>query len=257
MSVIFAGRSGTDTKLDLEDEASIRSAVQEIQPDVIINAAAYTQVDDAEDEPERAMQINGHAPGILAEEANKCGAKLIQVSTDFVFDGTRDRPYEPMDETNPINSYGASKLKGEEAVSNMANEFIIVRLAWVFSTFGQNFYKTMLRLGKDRDEIHVVDDQVGNPTSAYEIAEGLLNICKQLGNGDKRLLGTIQHLVGLREMTRFEFAQKIFASNKIECVVKPTTTGEMKMKAKRPANSRLLPTIEVPNRPLFHHELER
>ena len=247
LSLIFAARSGAEINLDLEAEASLRLAVQTVQPNVIINAAAYTQVDRAEDEPEAAMQINGVAPGILAEEANKCGAVIIQISTDYVFDGTSDHPYKPTDQTNPTSTYGASKLKGELAVSNATDDFITIRTAWVYSSYGKNFYKKMLSLAQTESKIEVVDDQIGNPTHAHDLALRLLGICKDLRDGDKTLLGTVQHFVGPDEMTWFDFARQIFVDNDIDCIVKPTTTDQMKkklkLKANRPANSRLTSTI--------------
>ena len=244
LSMVFAARSGTDIRLDLEDEASVRLAVQTVQPDIIINAAAYTQVDKAEDEPEIAMQVNGIAPGILGEEAKKCGAVVIQISTDRVFDGTLDRPYFPTDKTNPIGSYGASKLKGEQAVSAATDEFIIVRVAWVYSSYGDNFYTKMMALAADRNQISVVDDQIGNPTQANDVARQLLCMCENLRGGDRSLLGSIQHFVGPDEMTRLDFARQIFADNKVDCVVKSTSTAKMATKAERPANSRLFKTIK-------------
>jgi len=243
LSLVFAARKGTDIPLDLEDEASIRLAVQTIKPDIIINAAAYTQVDGAEDEPDTAMQINGTAPGILAEEVNKCGAVIIQISTDYVFDGTLDRPYRTTDETNPIGSYGASKLKGEQAVRDATDEFIIIRTARVYSFYGKNFYTTMLRLAEEGGRVSVVTDQIGNPTHAKDIAERVLGVCEELRKGDNQLLGTVQHFVGPEEMTWFDFARRIFIDNNLDCIVEPITTEQRPAKAKRPANSRMISTI--------------
>lgn len=243
LSLVFASRSDTDVRLDLEDEPSIRLAVQTVKPDIIINAAAYTQVDQAEDEPEKAMQINAIAPGILAEEANKYGAAIIQISTDYVFDGTLDRPYRPTDKTNPIGSYGVSKLRGEQTVRAATDDFIIIRTAWIYSSYGKNFYKRMLRLAVEDGKVSVVTDQIGNPTHAKDIAEGLLRICDKLRMGENQLLGTVQHLVGPEEMTRFDFAQQIFADNNLNCIVEPITTEQRPTKAMRPANSRLISTL--------------
>ena len=243
LSLIFASRSDADLNLDLEDEASLRLAVQTVKPDIIINAAAYTQVDRAEDEPDKAMQINGTAPGILAEEAKKCGAAIIQISTNCVFDGTLDRPYLPTDETNPVSCYGASKLKGEQAVSHATDDFIIIRVAWVYSSYGENFYTKMLALAKDKNQISVVDDQIGNPTNAKYIAERMLDVCEKMHGGDRPLLGTVQHLVGPDDMTRYEFARQIFAANNMACIVEPITTEQRPTKARRPVNSRMISTI--------------
>lgn len=256
LCMIYSARSDAEIILDLGNEKQIREVVQRTKPDVIINTAAYTQVDHAEDEPDIALLINGTAAGILAEEADKIGATIIQISTDYVFDGTLDRPYKPDDKVNPISVYGKSKLAGELAVKQATDSFIIVRTAWVYSRFGQNFYTTMLRLAQERSEIHVVDDQIGNPTSAYEVAEGLLTLCNQLESGDKSLVGTTQHLVASRELSRFELAREIFARNKVDCLVRPISTSKRITKAKRPANCRLSPTIKIPNQPLFLHEIK-
>ena len=244
LSLVFAAREGADIPFDLEVEGSLRLAVQTVKPDIIINAAAYTQVDRAEDEPEKAMQVNGVAPGILAEEAKKCGAVIIQISTDYVFDGALDRPYRPTDETNPIGSYGASKLEGELAVCDATDDFVIIRTAWVYSSYGENFYTNMLRLAEENSKVSVVTDEIGNPTHAKDIAERVLGVCEKLRNGDRQLLGTVQHFVGPDEMTWFEFARKIFADNNVDCMVEPITADQMQVKAKRPANSRMISTLK-------------
>lgn len=243
LELIFVAREGTDTVLDLADPDTIRAAVAAHKPDVILNAAAYTAVDQAEDEPDLAMAINGTAPGILAAEAAKIGAKIIHISTDYVFDGDLDRPYLPSDPVNPIGVYGKTKLAGEEAVRAANADHVIARTAWVYSPYGKNFYKTMLRLAEIRDEISVVDDQIGNPTSAYEIADGLLAICDDWEKGGSKRLGETIHLVGPEAMTWCGFARKIFAESKASggpsCHVIAISTADYPTKAKRPANSRL------------------
>ncbi|WP_153772174.1 dTDP-4-dehydrorhamnose reductase [Labrenzia sp. CE80] len=243
LKLVFAARTCTEVLLDLNSEASIRTAVRATEPDVIINAAAYTAVDQAEDEPDLAMQINGIAPGILAEEACNIGARLIQISTDYVFDGELDRPYLPTDPVNPIGVYGKTKLAGENAVRAATPDHVIVRTAWVYSPYGQNFYKTMLRLAETRDEISVVNDQIGNPTSANEIAEGLLAICEDWAQGGRAQLGQTVHLTGPEEMTWYAFAVKILAESErkggASCRVNAITTSDYPTKAVRPKNSRL------------------
>ncbi|MBS8262787.1 dTDP-4-dehydrorhamnose reductase [Roseibium polysiphoniae] len=243
LELVFAARKGTAVFLDLTDEASIRAAVKVVQPDIIINAAAYTAVDQAEDEPDLAMQINGIAPGILADAAESLRARIIQISTDYVFDGELDRPYRPDDLVNPIGVYGKTKLAGEEAVRAATPNHVIVRTAWIYSPYGKNFYKTMLRLAESRDEVSVVDDQIGNPTSAYEIADGLLAICDDWANGGRSHLGETIHLVGPEEMTWCGFARKVFAESVVDggsnCHVNAITTEDFPTKAKRPKNSRL------------------
>lgn len=241
--LIFAARKGAHVALDLTDEASMRTAVQTVQPDVIVNAAAFTAVDVAEDEPQLALQVNGVAPGILAEEANRIGAKFIQISTDYVFDGKLDRPYLPSDPVNPLGVYGRTKRQGEEAVMAAMPDYVIARTAWVYSPYGKNFKKTMLKLAESRDEISVVDDQIGNPTSAYEIADALLTIIDKWAAGGRDHLGEIIHLVGPTAMSWCGFARQIFAESAAAggpvCAVKAITTADFPTKAERPQNSRL------------------
>lgn len=243
LELVIAARTGTDIQLDLARPDTVRDAVRAVRPDVIINAAAYTNVDQAEDEPELAMQINGIAPGILAQEAAGCGAKIIQVSTDYVFDGTLDRPYRPDDAVNPIGVYGRTKLAGEDAVRSASADHVIVRTAWVYSPYGRNFLKTMLRLAETRDEITVVDDQYGNPTSALDIANELLTIADRWRSDGKAGLGQIYHLAGSDETSWCGFARAIFAESARRdgpvAEVKAITSADYPTKAVRPANSRL------------------
>lgn len=243
LKLIFAARAGTDVFLDLADEISIRAAVRSVKPDVIVNAAAYTAVDQAEEEPELAMKINGLAPGILAEEAVACGARIIQISTDYVFDGELDRPYLPSDPVNPVGIYGKTKLAGEEAVRAATSDYVIARTAWVYSPYGKNFFKTMLQLADTRNEISVVNDQTGNPTCAYEIADGLLSICEEWNKGRCEHLGKVIHLVGPKEMTWYDFARSIFAESATKggpiTKVNAISSKEYPTKVARPKNSRL------------------
>jgi len=244
LDLVFAARSGTDVILDLADSQTIKSAVHAIKPDIIINAAAYTAVDQAEDEPDFAMQVNGIAPGLLAVEADKIGAHLIQISTDYVFDGLLDRPYREEDPVNPVSVYGKTKLAGERAVQSATPRHTILRTAWVYSPYGKNFYKTMLRLAESRDEISVVDDQIGTPTSAFDIADGLLAMCEQWRRGKEIKRGEIYHLGGANEMSWCEFARKIMSESKAKggpyAKVRTITTDEYPTKAVRPKNSRLV-----------------
>ncbi|GGB61201.1 NAD(P)-dependent oxidoreductase [Roseibium aquae] len=247
LELVFAARQGTEILLDLAREETIRAAVAMTKPDVILNAAAYTAVDQAEDEPELAMAINGWAPGILAQEAAKIGARIIQISTDYVFDGELDRPYLPSDPVNPIGVYGKTKLAGEEAVRAATPDHVIVRTAWVYSPYGKNFYKTMLQLAETRDEISVVDDQIGNPTKAHDIADGLLTICNDWAAGRSMRLAETIHLVGPDEMTWCGFARRIFAESAASggpfCHVNAITTSDYPTRAKRPRNSRLVQPV--------------
>ncbi len=156
--------------LDLSDLAAVRRAVAEARPAVVVNAAAYTAVDRAEAQEAEAIRINGDAPGVLAEEAARCGAALIHYSTDYVFDGTQEAPYTESDSVAPINAYGRSKLAGEQAVAAVDGTYLILRTSWVYAARGANFPRTILRLARERDELKIVDDQLGAPTWARWIA---------------------------------------------------------------------------------------
>lgn len=157
--------------LDLAQPATIRELIHRTRPDVLVNAAAYTAVDRAESEPELAHAINGIAPGVLAEEAARCGALLIHYSTDYVFDGSKPSPWLESDAPNPINVYGASKLAGERAIAAVGGRNYVFRTSWVYAVHGANFVRTILRLASERDELRIVDDQIGAPTSAGVLAE--------------------------------------------------------------------------------------
>lgn len=157
-------------RLDLADADAIRRCVREARPQAILNAAAYTAVDRAESEPEIARRVNGFAPGVLAEEARRAGALLVQYSTDYVFDGEKRSPYVEDDPTNPLSAYGRSKLEGERAVRASGCRHLIVRTGWVYESRGRNFLLTILRLAKEKDELRIVGDQRGSPTAAREIA---------------------------------------------------------------------------------------
>jgi len=158
-------------ELDLAQPDQIRAKVREVRPSLIVNAAAYTAVDRAEDQPDLAMAVNGVAPGILAEEAQRLGAGLVHYSTDYVFDGAKRSPYVEDDDTNPLNSYGRTKLSGETAIEQVGAPFIIFRIGWVYGLRGRNFLRTILRLAAERRELRVVDDQVGTPTWSRTVAE--------------------------------------------------------------------------------------
>jgi dTDP-4-dehydrorhamnose reductase len=170
-------------EMDLSNPDSIRRTVREIGPDLIVNAAAYTAVDQAESEPELALAVNGIAPGILAEEAKRLGAALIHYSTDYVFDGSKAAPYTEDDEPRPLNVYGRTKLAGERAIQAVDAPHLILRTSWIYGTRGKNFLLTILRLARERDELSIVDDQVGAPTWSRALAEATSGILKRLGYG--------------------------------------------------------------------------
>jgi dTDP-4-dehydrorhamnose reductase len=230
--------------LNLADTESIARAFDGARADVIVNAAAHTAVDRAEAEEELATRINGAGAGQVAAIAKKLGAPIIQISTDYVFDGALDRPYREDDPTGPIGAYGRSKLAGERAVEAANPDHVILRTAWVFSPFGANFVKTMLRLGETRAELNVVADQRGTPTSALDIADGILAVARRLAaSRDRKGLIGVFHLTGGGEATWAEFAEAIFAEAEIfgrrPVAVRPISTAQYPTPARRPANSRL------------------
>jgi dTDP-4-dehydrorhamnose reductase len=231
-------------KLDLADPSGIEDILRETGGDLIVNAAAYTAVDQAEKEPELAQAINGIGPGVVAGAAAAMAIPVIHISTDYVFDGTLDRPYRESDPVNPLGVYGSSKLMGEQAVASEAEDHVILRTAWVYSPFGKNFVKTMLRLGAEREELGIVGDQVGSPTSALDIADGILGIGRKLlDNPEDRNLRGLFHMAGTGTASWAEFASEIFASSARlggpNAKVRSITTAEYPTPAKRPANSRL------------------
>lgn len=237
--MIFAGRP----ELDLADPDSIARTVEAASPDLIVSAAAYTAVDQAQDEPDLAMAINGEGPGLLARAAARIGAPIIHLSTDYVFDGALDRPWREDDPVAPLNVYGATKLAGEQAVAASGAAYAILRTAWVYSPFGTNFVRTMLRLAETRDELPVVEDQLGCPTSALDIAEAVLAIATTWHAEPKRGTGEVYHFAGGGETSWAEFAQAIFAESTLRggpaAEVKGIPAANYPTKARRPANSRL------------------
>ncbi len=195
--------------LDLEKPDDIRRNVREARPDVIVNAAAYTAVDRAESEEDRARAVNGVAPGILAEEAKRAGALLIHYSTDYVFDGEMDRPYMETDATNPLSAYGRTKLEGERAVAAVGGRHLILRTSWIYAPRGRNFMLTMLRLVAERDELRVVDDQHGAPTSSLQIARATVELLE----AQQEHSGTY-HATASGQTTWLGFAGAIFDTRK-------------------------------------------
>ena len=223
--------------LDITDFEKVRSVVAEYQPDFIVNAAAYTAVDKAESEQDIAMQINEVGPKNLALAANEYGARLVHISTDYVFDGEATVPYVEMATTNPLGVYGKTKLNGELAVSEIQPAALIIRTAWVFSEYGNNFVKTMLRLAQSRDSLGVVADQRGCPTYAGDIANALLVLLQ------KKAPGGVYHFCGNSEVAWSEFAEVIFSSAlQLEVLtqapkVNAITTEQYPTPAKRPKYS--------------------
>jgi dTDP-4-dehydrorhamnose reductase len=231
-------------ELDLAGpEDAIVSAVEKAAPDAIVSAAAYTGVDKAESEPELAFAINEGGARVLARAARQLGVPLIHLSTDYVFDGLKTSPYVEEDAPGPTGVYGASKLAGERAILAEHGNSAILRTAWVYSPFGANFVKTMLRVARDRDEVSVVADQRGNPTSALDIADAVLRVAANLLESDDPAQRGIFHMTGAGEASWADFAEAIFAlsaeAGGPSAAVKRITTADYPTPAKRPANSRL------------------
>lgn len=229
--------------LDLLSRDSVLDTLLAARPDAIVNAAAYTAVDKAESEPELAMRVNGDGAGHVAEAAARLGVPLVHLSTDYVFDGRLGRPYREDDATGPTGAYGRSKLEGERQVAARSANSAILRTAWVYSPFGANFVRTMLRLAETREEIGVVADQQGNPTSALDIADALIAVVRRLGANSSQELRGVFHMTGSGEATWADFAENIFAEaatrGRRPTRVRRIATADYPTPAKRPANSRL------------------
>lgn len=229
--------------LDLEQPGSAARAIEQAGPDVVINAAAYTAVDQAEDEAELATRVNADAAGEVAAAAAKVGAAVIQISTDYVFDGTGQGAYSTDEPTAPLGVYGRTKLAGEERVRESNPRHAIIRTAWVYSPFGRNFVKTMMGAAASRDALTVVDDQRGNPSSALDLADGLLAMVERWQSGPEVGIGQTYHLAGTGVTSWCGFAREIMA----DCAklglptakISPIATADWPTKAARPANSEL------------------
>jgi dTDP-4-dehydrorhamnose reductase len=223
--------------LDLTAPDTVRSVVRAVEPDVIVNAAAYTAVDGAEEEPERADVVNAQAPGVLAEAAAEVGAWLVHYSTDYVFDGTKTRPYVETDSTNPINVYGRTKRDGDAAVQEADGPHLILRTSWVYSARRSNFLLSMLRLADEHDTLTVVDDQTGTPTSAAWIAEATATILRRLQDAaTPDDFSGLYHLAASGQTSWYGFAQAIFAQfGRDDITVESIPTEEYPTPAARPA----------------------
>lgn len=230
--------------LDITSQGAVNVVVSEFEPTIIINAAAHTAVDKAEEEVELSYAINRDGPRYLAQAAQSVGAAILHISTDYVFEGNKVGEYVESDTTNPQGVYGESKLAGEMAVAEMCDKHIILRTAWVFGENGNNFVKTMLRLGETRDALSIVGDQFGGPTYAGDIANALIKIAKRITQGDLVEYG-VYHYSGLPHVSWFEFADAIFdIAVKQEVITKKPsltsiTTDQYPTPAKRPSNSQL------------------
>ena len=250
-SLLEAGQGRDDVEvvavgrptLDLTQPDTVFDALAAVRPDIVVSAAAYTAVDQAEDEPDLAFTVNAVGAGKVAEAAAKLGVPVIHLSTDYVFDGSKDGAYVETDATAPLGVYGASKLAGELAVAAANPRHLILRTAWVYSPFGKNFVKTMLRLAGDRDEISVVADQWGSPTSALDIADAILHAAEVLHGDPSFASFGVYHLAGTGETNWSGIARHILDTSQAlggpYAQVRDIVTQEYPTKARRPHNSRL------------------
>ena len=246
----LAGRHGHDVvtlgrpELDLAEPDTIAPALRGVGADAVINAAAYTAVDKAESEPEVAMAVNGAGAGAVAAAAAALGLPVLQVSTDYVFDGSKPNPYVEEDAVAPLGAYGRSKLAGERAVAEANPRHAVLRTAWVYAPYGANFVRTMLRIAGNKPEVNVVADQHGCPTSALDIAATLLGVAVRMVEkpGDASLVGVF-HMAARGQAVWADVAEAVFAASRAKggpsAVVNRITTAEFPTQAKRPANSRL------------------
>jgi dTDP-4-dehydrorhamnose reductase len=235
-------------QMDLADLDRVREVIRNVRPDLIVNPAAYTAVDQAENEAGLAMRINGEAPAVMAEEANKLGAAMIHYSTDYVFDGKKAAPYGEDDPTCPINTYGRSKLAGEQAIQASGVPHLIFRTSWVYGTRGKNFLLTVRRLADEREELRIVNDQRGTPTWCRTIADSTAHVVASLCVGQKNTgidqdlwlkKSGLYHIAAQGQTTWYGFAQTIIAhrSTSRKPAVTPIKTEDYPLLAKRPASS--------------------
>lgn len=224
---------GTDIEeMDITEKESVETVIKGNAPEAVIHCAAYTAVDAAEDNVELCRKINAEGTQNIADVCKELDIKMIYISTDYVFDGEGEKPWEPEDERTPLNIYGQTKYEGELAVQNTLDKYFIVRIAWVFGVNGKNFIKTMLNLGKTRDSLTVVNDQFGSPTYTYDLAKLLVDMVETDKYG-------IYHATNEGICTWYEFACEIFKQAGMNIKVSPVSAAEYPAKAKRPSNSRM------------------
>src|SRR6478735_5730424 len=217
-------------KMDITNQSQVQEVISTVKPNIVIHSAAHTQVDLAESEPEQAFSINAYGTRNVAVAAEAVGAKLVYVSTDYVFDGTTNKPYNEFSPTSPLGVYGKSKLAGEQFVRDLHSKFFIVRTSWVYGKYGANFVKTMLKLGEERKELSVVSDQIGCPTYTLDLANAILELINSEKYG-------IYHISNSGSCSWYELAKEIFKEAKMEIKVIPCTTAEFPRPAARPAYS--------------------
>lgn len=227
----------SSAQLDVTDKTSCLSVFQQYQPKYCINAAAYTAVDKAESEPEKAHLINVIGAQNIATACKETNSVLLHISTDFVFDGKHNTPYTEEDVPNPTGVYGQTKLDGERAIQDILKNYYIIRTSWVYSQFGNNFMKTMLRLASERDTISVVNDQIGTPTHAVDLAEVLIKIIQKDSQQPTTNKNGVYHFSGEGQCSWYDFAKKIFDANMISIDLNPIPTSSYPTPAKRPKYS--------------------
>ena len=229
----FAGRD----EADLTDPAACADLIRSRKPDAVINAAAYTAVDKAEEDQQTAKLVNADAPAAMAAACSELGIPFVHISTDYVFDGSGDQPRAEDASTNPLGAYGQTKLDGEQAIAAAGGQNAILRTSWVFSAHGNNFVKTMRRLGKERDRLTIVADQIGGPTAAADIARAVLTMAKTMSTDPSKT--GIYHFSGAPDVSWADFAREIFAQSDLTTEVADIPTSDYPTPAKRPLNSRL------------------
>lgn len=221
--------------LDITDPQAVGKAIKDNQVDYVVNCAAYTAVDKAEDDEELCRRLNSYAVGVLGKAAHEAGAKMVHVSTDYVFSGTSYLPYKETDETRPVSAYGRTKLAGEQILQEVCPEAVIIRTAWLYSEFGSNFVKTVLRLGKERDELRFVFDQIGTPTYAGDLAAAVMAVVAADEKG--AYVPGIYHYSNEGVCSWYDFTVKILEIAGIACRVFPIETEEYPTRAVRPPYS--------------------
>ncbi|MDP2336115.1 MAG: dTDP-4-dehydrorhamnose reductase [Bacteroidota bacterium] len=224
-------------ELDITIPEKVAAFLAEIKPEYLINCAAYTNVDKAETDLEMATLLNATAVGILAEQSAKAGCKIIHISTDYVFDGNGPRPYKEDNPVDPQSAYGKTKLEGEILCQKFNPESLIIRTSWLYSAFGNNFVKTMIRMGNERSELGVISDQIGSPTNAADLALAILSIISATARGEKPFVPGIYHYSNEGVASWYDFTKAIFEIGKINCYVKPIATEEYPSPVKRPPYS--------------------
>jgi dTDP-4-dehydrorhamnose reductase len=248
--VLAAGNAGHDvvgfghTELDITAPATLAAKFELERPDVVINCAAWTDVDGAEESEQAALEVNGTAAGNVAKAAANVGASVVYVSSDYVFDGSKGAPYVETDQTAPLSAYGRTKLAGEEATAAANKRHFVVRSSWLFGIGGSNFVETMLRLASTQNEVLVVRDQVGSPTYTWHLAYGIVRLIEGVEFG-------IHHMAAADTCSWYDFAREIFDQAKVECLVLSSTTEMLGRPAPRPAYSALTSqrehAIELPS----------